>query len=172
MTTTASSATLRCETVEATRSLGERLGAAAVAGDVIAVRGPLGAGKTELARGVARGLGVAGRVASPTFVLVAEHDGQTPFFHLDAYRLDGAEDARAGGLLDERLAEGVVLIEWPERLGIALATSRLDVVIDGAGDEPRVVRLAATDERHRRLVAAAAGDDDPARPIAVRSDAR
>ncbi len=172
MTTTASSLTVRCDSVEATRSLGECLGAAAVAGDVIAVRGPLGAGKTELARGVARGLEVEGRVASPTFVLMAEHDGPTPFFHLDAYRLAGAEDARAGGLLDERLAEGVVLVEWPERLGAALAPHRLDVEIDGAGDEPRVVRLAATDARHRRLVAAAERDDDRARRVAARSDAR
>lgn len=172
MTTTTSSATLRCDSVEATRSLGARLGAAAVAGDVIAVRGPLGAGKTELARGVARGLGVDGRVASPTFVLLAEHDGPTPFFHLDAYRLDGADDARAGGLLDERLAEGVVLIEWPERLGAALSSRRLDVAIDGAGDEPRVVRLTATDDRHRRLVAAAGGDDGSARRDTVRGDAR
>lgn len=172
MTTTTSSAILRCDTVEATRALGARLGAAAVAGDVIAVRGPLGAGKTELARGVARGLRVEGRVTSPTFVLIAEHDGPTPFFHLDAYRLGGAEDARAGGLLDERLGAGVVLIEWPERLGAALGSRRLDVAIDGAGDEPRVVRLAATDERHRRLVAAAAGDDDRERRVAAGSTPR
>ena len=64
----------------ATRALGERLGIAATAGDLIALSGPLGAGKTELARGIARGLGVVGPVSSPTYVLVAEHQGRLPLF--------------------------------------------------------------------------------------------
>ncbi len=163
-------ATVRCASVDATRALGASLGRAARPGDVIAVSGPLGAGKTELARGIAAGLGVKGRITSPTFVLLAEHDGPTPLFHLDAYRLHGTEDALLGGLLDERLAEGVVVIEWPERLGATVARGRLDVSIDGAGDEPRTVRLAATDDRHGRLVAAAA--TAPLEPVAVRRTRR
>src|SRR5450759_3837106 len=104
----------------ATRALGERLGRAAVAGDVIALSGPLGAGKTELARGIARGLGVAGPVSSPTFILIAEHEGRLPLFHLDGYRLAGPEDALGAGLLLERRAEGVPVVEWAERLGTCL----------------------------------------------------
>jgi tRNA threonylcarbamoyladenosine biosynthesis protein TsaE len=138
----------------ATRALGTRLGAAAAPGDVIALVGPLGAGKTELARGIARGLGVTEPVASPTFVIVAEHAGRLPLFHVDCYRLDGAEDALAAGILDDRAAEGVTVIEWAERLGTVLPAGRLDVAIDGAGDAPRALVLRATDARHALLLGA------------------
>ena len=87
-----------------TRAFGERLGIAAAAGDVIALIGPLGAGKTEFARGIARGLGVVGLVSSPTFILIAEHEGRLPLFHLDCYRLAGPEDALGAGLLDDATA--------------------------------------------------------------------
>jgi tRNA threonylcarbamoyladenosine biosynthesis protein TsaE len=140
----------------ATRALGVRLGARAAPGDVLALVGPLGAGKTELARGIARGLEVEEPVASPTFILVAEHAGRIPLFHVDCYRLGGAADALAAGVLDERSAEGVTVIEWAERLGVALPAGRLEIVIDGAGDEPRTLVLRATDARHARLLQALA----------------
>jgi len=137
-----------------TRALGERLGIAAAAGDVIALSGPLGAGKTELARGVARGLGVVGPVSSPTFILIAEHEGRLPLFHLDGYRLDGPEDALGAGLLDERRAEGVTVVEWAERLEAALPAGRLEIRLDGSGDDPRTLACRATDARHARLLEA------------------
>ncbi len=140
----------------ATRAIGARLGAAARPGDVIALGGPLGAGKTELARGIARGLGVTEPVSSPTFILVAEHAGRVMLFHVDCYRLAGAGDALAAGILDERAAEGVTVIEWAERLGAALPAGRLDVAIDGAGDGPREMVLRATDPRHAILLGALA----------------
>lgn len=143
-------------TPAATRAVGARLGAAARPGDVIALSGPLGSGKTELARGIARGLDVAGPVSSPTFVLVAEHAGRVPLFHVDCYRLGGPEDALAAGILDDRGADGVTVIEWAERLGEALPAGRLEIAIDGAGDAPRTLVLRATDERHARLLEAAA----------------
>jgi tRNA threonylcarbamoyladenosine biosynthesis protein TsaE len=139
-----------------TRALGGRLGAAAGPGDVIALVGPLGAGKTELARGIARGLGVDGPVASPTFILVAEHRGRVPLFHVDCYRLRGAADALAAGILDERALEGVTVVEWADRLGEALPAGRLEIAIDGAGDEPRTLVMRATDARHARLLGALA----------------
>jgi tRNA threonylcarbamoyladenosine biosynthesis protein TsaE len=140
----------------ATRALGERLGIAAAAGDVIALTGPLGSGKTELARGIARGLDVGGPVSSPTFILIAEHEGRLPFFHLDCYRLAGPEDAFAAGLFDERRAEGVTVVEWAERLGTALPAGRLEIRLDGSGDDPRTLVCRATDARHARLLAALA----------------
>jgi tRNA threonylcarbamoyladenosine biosynthesis protein TsaE len=139
----------------ATRALGMRLGAHAVAGDVIALVGPLGAGKTELARGIARGLGVDEPITSPTFILVAEHAGRLPMYHVDCYRLAGAEDALAAGILDDRSEDGVTVIEWAERLQGALPTGRLEITIDGAGEEPRRLALRATDERHAVLLEAA-----------------
>lgn len=140
----------------ATRALGQRLGMAAVAGDVIALSGPLGVGKTELARGIARGLGVVGPVSSPTFVLVAEHQGRLQLFHLDGYRLAGPEEALGAGLLDERRAEGVTVVEWAERLADALPVGRLEIRLDGSGDEPRTLVCRATDARHARLLEALA----------------
>ncbi len=140
----------------ATRALGVRLGAAAAAGDVIALVGPLGAGKTELARGIARGLEIDEPITSPTFILVAEHAGRTPLFHVDCYRLAGAADALAAGILDERAAEGVTVVEWADRIGAALPPGRLEIVINGAGDEPRTLDLRATDARHARLLEAVA----------------
>ena len=123
---------------------------------MIALRGPLGAGKTELARGIARGLDVLGPVSSPTFVLVAEHEGRLPLFHVDGYRLDQPADAIGAGLLDERWASGVAVVEWAERLGMALPAGRLDVWIDGSGDDARTIVCQASDARHARLLAALA----------------
>ena len=82
-------------------------------------------------------------INSPTFVLMAEYAGRLPLFHVDLYRLADAADALAGGLLDERQADGVTLIEWPDRMGDALPAGRLDVRIDGTGDEPRTIRADA-----------------------------
>ncbi len=129
---------------DATRELAARLAGAARAGDVIALIGDLGAGKTQFAKGFAVGLGVTATVNSPSFVLMAEYPGRLPLFHLDLYRLADATDALAGGLLDEREAEGVTLIEWAERLGPAVPAARLEVRIDGTGEAPRTIALIAS----------------------------
>ena len=141
---------------EATRSLAARLAAAAQPGDLLCLIGDLGAGKTQFAKGFAAGLGIEDVVASPTFVLMAEYAGWLPLFHLDLYRLADASDALAGGLLDERQLAGVTLVEWAERLGEALPTARLDVVIDGTGDEPRRIALRTDDAGYQRYLEAAA----------------
>ena len=137
-----------------TRALASRLAAAALPGDLLCLVGDLGAGKTQFAKGFATGLGVQDVVSSPTFVLMAEYEGRLPLFHLDLYRLDDAADALARGLLDDRQAGGVVLVEWAERLGHALPAGRLDVVIDGVGEEPRRISLVATDAAYARYLEA------------------
>jgi tRNA threonylcarbamoyladenosine biosynthesis protein TsaE len=139
-----------------TRALAERLAAVARPGDLLCLVGDLGAGKTQFAKGFAVGLGITDVVSSPTFVLMAEYEGRLPLFHIDLYRLDDAADALAGGLLDERQAEGVVLVEWAERLGSALPVARLDVVIDGTGDDPRRISLRSADPGCARYLEAAA----------------
>jgi tRNA threonylcarbamoyladenosine biosynthesis protein TsaE len=128
------------------------LAAVARPGDLICLWGDLGAGKTHLAKAFGSALGVMETIVSPSFVLMAEYHGRLPLFHLDPYRLSSAEDALAGGLLDERHADGVTLIEWPERLGSALPGARLDVRISGCGDEPRVITLEAGTDAYRRYL--------------------
>jgi tRNA threonylcarbamoyladenosine biosynthesis protein TsaE len=147
--------TLIARDVEATRAVGAILGRAAEPGDVVCLFGELGAGKTQLAKGIAAGLGVTDTVSSPSFVLMAEYEGRLPLFHIDLYRLADAADALAGGLVDDRQAAGVTVIEWAERLGERLPASRLDVRIDGTGDDPRRLELRPTDARHERLAAMA-----------------
>ena len=129
----------------ATRELGARLAPAARAGDLVCLRGDLGAGKTQLAKGFGAGLGVTDTISSPSFILMAEYAGRLPLFHVDLYRLADAADALAGGLLDERQVDGVTLVEWPERMGPFLPAGRLDVMIEGSGDEPRTITLRAGD---------------------------
>jgi tRNA threonylcarbamoyladenosine biosynthesis protein TsaE len=129
----------------ATRELGERLAPVARAGDLICLRGELGAGKTQLAKGFGAGLGVTDTISSPSFILMAEYAGRLPLFHVDLYRLADASDVLAGGLLDERQADGVTLIEWPERMGSVLPSARLDIMIEGSADEPRTITVRAGD---------------------------
>lgn len=146
--------TVRTDGPDATRDLAARLAACARAGDLICLHGDLGAGKTVFAKGFAAGLGVRDAVVSPSFILMAEYEGRLPLFHLDLYRLHDAAEALEDGLLDEREADGVTIVEWADRLGTATPASRLDVRIDGSGDEPRSIRVSATDARHRRFLEA------------------
>lgn len=137
-----------------TLALGERLGRAAAAGDLVCLWGDLGAGKTQLAKGIARGLGVADTVTSPTFILMNEYAGRLPLFHVDLYRLADAADALAGGVIDDRQADGLTVVEWPERMGDVLPAARLDVRIAGTADEPRTIEVAAGGARFRRYIEA------------------
>ncbi|MCI0582435.1 MAG: tRNA (adenosine(37)-N6)-threonylcarbamoyltransferase complex ATPase subunit type 1 TsaE [Chloroflexi bacterium] len=140
--TPATLATERTTTsVEATQRLAAALAKVAAPGDLLCLWGELGAGKTAFAKGFGRGLGVSSTISSPTFVLMAEHEGRLPLFHLDLYRLSDAGDAWAGGLIDDRQAAGVTLVEWPDRFEAALPAARVDVRIEGLGDAPRRIRI-------------------------------
>ena len=145
---------LQSERPEATRQLAQRLASVARPGDILCLWGDLGAGKTVFAKGFGLGLGIADTISSPTFVLMGEYAGRLPLFHIDLYRLASAEEALDGGLLDDRQATGVVLIEWPDRLGEALPPSRLDVRIDGT-DGPRRIGLEAVGAGYGRYIEAA-----------------
>jgi tRNA threonylcarbamoyladenosine biosynthesis protein TsaE len=152
-----SSVSVETASAAATRDLAAHLATVASPGDVVALRGELGAGKTQFAKGFARGLGVAATVNSPSFTLMAEYAGRLPLFHLDLYRLTGAAEALAGGLLDERQQAGVTLIEWAERLDGPVGAADLEVRFQGVGDEVRRLTLLARTPRGARYVAAARG---------------
>lgn len=137
---------------EETERLGERLGRAARAGDVIALWGELGAGKTVIARGIAQGLGIEAReITSPTFVTMHEHfEGRLPFFHIDLYRI-APEDTASTGWSEAVASEGVTAIEWPDRVGEHLPVDRLDLRIDHLSGDERRIRLEPTGERSAAL---------------------
>jgi len=100
-----------------TEALGERLGRAAQHGWVIGLTGDLGAGKTQLVKGLARGLGITARVHSPTFTLVNEYGGgRLKLFHLDLYRLESSGQILAAGLEEFLQPDGVAVVEWAERI--------------------------------------------------------
>ena len=148
-------ARVRTTSAAETVALGERLGRVTERGDLLCLWGDLGAGKTQLAKGIARGLDIDATVNSPTFILMNEYAGRLPMFHIDLYRLSSAREVVDAGLLDDRQAAGVVLIEWPDRLGEALPPERLDVHIDGGADEPRSLRLTARGRLADRYLPAA-----------------
>ena len=135
---------------EATERLGAALAAGLRAGDVLVLIGPLGAGKTRLVAGLARGLGATTRVRSPSFTLLNEYRGRLPLHHLDLYRLEGAD---ADGLgLEELLDEGVLVAEWGEKLPDALRADALILTFAVLGEEERSVLAEAAGPRGRELL--------------------
>jgi tRNA threonylcarbamoyladenosine biosynthesis protein TsaE len=140
-----------------THEIGRRLGAAAVAGTAFALVGPLGAGKTQLTKGIAAGLEVASVVNSPTYVLMNEHVGRLRLHHIDAYRLGDPGEAFAAGLLDERQAGAVTVIEWADRLDGWLPADRLEIRLETPADAPRerIVSWTAYGNQHAALAAEA-----------------
>lgn len=101
---------------EETRTIGERIGTALAPGSVVLLRGALGAGKTVLAKGIARGLGVEDEVISPTYTIVADYPGRLPLSHVDLYRVDGEAQIAGLGLDDLLAGPGVTVVEWGEKL--------------------------------------------------------
>jgi tRNA threonylcarbamoyladenosine biosynthesis protein TsaE len=125
-----------------TESLGEQFGRAAARGWVIALSGELGAGKTQFVRGLARGLGLPGRVHSPTFTLVNEYSGgRLKLFHLDLYRLETAGQLSSAGIEEFLQPDGVTVVEWAERiheLGLPVGAMK-KVRIEMAGETGRKI---------------------------------
>ena len=121
--------------VTETEALGEQLAKRLLPGGVVAYRGDLGAGKTAFTRGLARGLGCAGRVTSPTFTIVNEYDGPVPLFHFDMYRLGGADELYEIGWEDYLSRGGVCAVEWSERVAEELPPDAVTVTIRRCGED-------------------------------------
>ena len=157
ITATTAQGELRSDGVPATRAIGRALGREARPGTLIALVGELGAGKTQLAKGVAEGLEVPTVVNSPTFVLMNEHVGRLRLYHVDAYRLAQPEEAMDAGLIEDRQSDGVVVVEWADRLQGWLPAERLEITISGDIADPsrRTLRWTASGRAHASLADAA-----------------
>lgn len=138
--------TLHLSDEQATLDLGVRLADGLVPGMLIALHGPLGAGKTTLARGVLRGLGFEGRVKSPTYALVEVYKlSRLDLYHFDFYRFAGPEELIESGLQDAFNETNVCVVEWPERAGALLPPADVDVYLT-IENEARSARLTAQTE--------------------------
>jgi tRNA threonylcarbamoyladenosine biosynthesis protein TsaE len=135
---------LETDSPEATEALGRELGARLRPGDVVALVGPLGAGKTVLARGIAAGAGARGYIASPSFVVIREYAGPVKVYHADLYRLEHPQEI-ADLALDELIDDGgVLVIEWADRAGVLLPEEHLRVELAfGASESARAITLQA-----------------------------
>lgn len=127
---------------EETEHIGEMLGRRLRPGTVVAYRGGLGMGKTAFTRGLARGLGCAGRVTSPTFTIVNEYDGATPLFHFDMYRLGSSDELFNIGWEDYLTRGGVCAVEWSERVDDAMPADTLWVdIARGTDESDRIITI-------------------------------
>jgi tRNA threonylcarbamoyladenosine biosynthesis protein TsaE len=135
----------RSESPEATQSLAERLGRLLQPGDVVALVGELGSGKTLFSQGLARGLGVPKTfyITSPTFAIINEYPGRVPFYHLDLYRVSDRAEVSELGLEEILYGRGAVAIEWAERLGEDLPAERLEVHLTFLGEVERNIAFSA-----------------------------
>ena len=138
--------------VSQTRQIGEKLAQGVVSGDVIDLRGPLGAGKTAFAQGFARGLGIHDQVTSPTFLMVKSYVGRFDLLHCDLYRTSGPADVEMLGIYEELDAEAVGIVEWGER-----ANGELDAVVivefkpSEEGPNSRILEFTIRDDSVERF---------------------
>ena len=144
---------------EATQELGSLLGQCVHEGDLVILTGDLGAGKTNLTQGVAKTLGVAEPVTSPTFNILAIHEGDDlTLYHFDLYRLEDEDQLGDAGVLDIAGVEGVSLVEWGEPFAPLLGDDRLEVTISrvgqGAGEPARQIQASGHGERGHQLAQA------------------
>lgn len=137
-----------------TEALGHRLGELLFPNAVIALIGPLGAGKTHFVRAVAEGLGIRNPLAvtSPTFVLIQEYPARLPIFHFDAYRLACPREFLDLGVNEYYEAGGVCLIEWADRVIEALPKEYLRIEIEPLDENHRRFHITAIGERHQQLL--------------------
>lgn len=151
-------AVFECDDVQATQEFGRRLGVGLRGGDVLALVGPLGSGKTTLVKGIAGGAGVNDlrQVNSPTFVIVNEYeaphaDEPLHIYHIDVYRLRGSDDLDAIGF-DEMCKTGAVIVEWADRVADLMPEDCLRITLEPTGDNSRRLTCSAGGPNTQRLL--------------------
>jgi tRNA threonylcarbamoyladenosine biosynthesis protein TsaE len=143
--------TIRAATPATTRRLGERIGRLLRAGDVVLLSGELGAGKTVLAQGIGRGLGVTDPIKSSSFVIMNEYEGAAlRLYHADLYRLEDPEQV-AELALDELAEQGVLVVEWPERAQNEMPSEHLLVRLAYDGAKSRTIEIEGAGERYETM---------------------
>ena len=125
-----------------TRALGEKLADRLQPGDVVVLAGDLGAGKSELARGIARGLGVKETVPSPSFTILNVYEsGRCPLYHFDWYRMESAEELYELGMDEYLGGDGIAVVEWAERCPEAIPENALRITLETTGEEKRKITV-------------------------------
>lgn len=133
--------TLTSKSSEETIALGYKIGSLLKKGDVLALQGTLAAGKTTITKGIAQALGVKDTITSPTFCLISEYEGKMPLYHMDVYRLDGAEDFVNLGTDDMIYGDGVSIIEWSEKIMEELPKKTIVIRITPNDDNSRTIEI-------------------------------
>jgi tRNA threonylcarbamoyladenosine biosynthesis protein TsaE len=149
---------VQTHSAEETRQIGRALGEAAYPGDILLLEGSFGVGKTVLVQGLAAGLGLVEAITSPSFVLMVEHLGRLPLYHVDLYRLDGhLDDELLDNLADYQEAGGVCAIEWPDALPPELRAGATTIRLSAPDETTREIAIKSPDERLVSAVRAAVG---------------
>lgn len=140
--------------VEQTLRLGNLLGTLLAPGDVIALVGELGAGKTTLVKGIARGLGVADKraVKSPTFSLIHRYEGRIPIHHFDVYRLKGTQEMFDLGSDEMIYGDGVAIIEWADKVPECLPEKHLEITLSLVSNHERTIQLRSYGEHYDKMI--------------------
>ncbi|WP_404457587.1 tRNA (adenosine(37)-N6)-threonylcarbamoyltransferase complex ATPase subunit type 1 TsaE [Oceanobacillus kapialis] len=132
---------IKVATEEETKQLAARLAVLLKPGDVLTLEGELGTGKTTFTKGIATGLGVKRHVSSPTFTIIKEYKGELPLYHMDVYRLENSEEDIG---FDEYFnGNGICVVEWAQFIKEFLPEERLEIEIQYAGEEERIINFTA-----------------------------
>lgn len=140
------------ENVEKTIELGRVIGKLLKNGDIVCLDGDLGAGKTHISKGIAKGLGIEEEITSPTFTIVQEYEGKIPLYHFDVYRIACSEEMYNVGFEDYLNKNGAIIIEWSEIIRDILPNERLEIKIIYAPEGGRYFSFCAFGKRHEELL--------------------
>ncbi len=154
--------TIHTSSPEETKGLGIKIGILCQPGDVIALDGDLGAGKTCLIQGLAEGLGVSKEsyVRSPTFTILNVHNGRVPLYHFDLYRLSGLDELEEIGHREYIYGEGVSALEWASNVEEAIPSECLRIAIKRIGEDEREIEITVTGGRYERFIKIFLDSDD------------